>query len=143
MDKTITGIVTWLKQWFYTKEEIDSAYADSGWKDVTFQTGYTNYGTTEHLQYRKVGKLVEIRGVWKPTTTQTATSTATTFATIPEGYRPNVENVYVLGHGSQLNKWSFRVTTGGLLQWERYSTTSNNNMPSGAWMCTHIIYYTD
>lgn len=29
-DKTITGIVTWLRSWFYTKQEVDSLISTGG-----------------------------------------------------------------------------------------------------------------
>ena len=61
MSKTISGIVTWLKQWFYTKDEIDTQLPDSGWQSLTLSSGYANYNSTEILQIRKIGKFVEMR----------------------------------------------------------------------------------
>ena len=29
-DKTITGVVTWLRNWFYTKSEVDSLISTGG-----------------------------------------------------------------------------------------------------------------
>lgn len=84
MSKTISGIVTWLKQWFYTKDEI----YDTGWQSFPLRTGRAfymyieNYDhvsmnnwsssmTGENLLYdypdqplriRRIGKIVHIEG---------------------------------------------------------------------------------
>ncbi len=141
--KTISGIVTWLKQWFYTKDEIDTQLSDSGWQSLTFSSGYANYNTTEPLQIRKIGKFVEIRGIIKPTAQKTASTTAVQFATVPSGYRPSYQFRSAIQQGSGINRWHLTVETDGKLCWSRYGKTSSDNVPSGAWMCVHITYMLD
>ena len=139
----LTGVVTWLRQWFYTKDEID-AY-DTGWKNLTFVSGYTNYNTESFsaLKIRRINKLVEIRGVFKPTSQKTASTNAVQFSTVPEGYRPTYQYRNAIQEGSSLNRWHLSIETDGKLCWSKYGTTSSIAVPSGAWMCVHITYMVD
>ena len=101
----LTGVVTWLKQWFYTKDEID-AY-DTGWTNLTFVSGYANYNTETYsaLKIRRINKLVEIRGVFMPTAQKTASTSAVQFATVPSEYRPSYQFRSAICQGSGLNRW--------------------------------------
>lgn len=140
--KTISGIVTWLKQWFYTKDEIDAN--DSGWQNLTLSSGYENYYTNSApLEIRKIDKFVEIRGIIKPTAQKTASTSSVQFATVPSGYRPTYQFRSAICQGSGLNRWHLAVETDGKLCWSRYGTTSSIAVPSGAWMCVHITYMLD
>ena len=47
---------------------------DTGWKNVTYNSGYTDYDSANKLQYRRIGKLVEVRGIMKVTATKSGTS---------------------------------------------------------------------
>lgn len=140
--KRVEGVVRWLKQWFYTKDEIDSY--DTGWTDLTYVSGYANYGGGYcNLKVRRIHKLVEIRGVFKPTAQKTASTSSVQFATVPEGYRPTYQFRSAIQQGSGLSRWHLAVETNGKLCWSRYGTTSSANVPSGAWMCVHITYMID
>lgn len=53
------------------------------WQDVTFQNGWSNYGSGyQTVQYRKWGDSVQIRG------TATGGTLGVAMFTLPEGYRP-------------------------------------------------------
>ncbi len=55
----------------------------TAWTNLTFQNGWSNYsGSFQSAQYRKVGDVVEMRGVVKGTTWGTA------ICTLPAGFRP-------------------------------------------------------
>ena len=140
MSTTITGIVTWLKQWFYDKNEIDSY--DTGWSNLTCVSGYAS-DTSHPLQIRRINKLVEIRGVVKPTASVTASSDVVQFATIPTGYRPSTEHRSSICQGSGINRFMLRADPNGVIGWTRYGTTSSVNLPNGAWMGIHITYMID
>ena len=83
MSKTISGIVTWLKQWFYSKDDV----YDSGWQDFPFRDSYSptpflhngaietptftsmsgdtlmkNYSLSSPTRVRRIGKVVQIGG---------------------------------------------------------------------------------
>lgn len=58
---------------------------DSGWHDVTFESGYGNYGGSfQNVRYRKIGNIVYVKGLMTPATLGTA-------FVLPEGYRPAEE----------------------------------------------------
>lgn len=57
---------------------------DSGWIDVTFNTGWGNYGGAYgDVQYRKIGDWVHLRGLC-----ERSSGTETDVFTLPTGYRP-------------------------------------------------------
>lgn len=56
---------------------------DSGWLDLTLLNGAEAYSTAQKPQYRKIGSVVYIRGVFKG-----VTSTPTVIGQLPVGYRP-------------------------------------------------------
>lgn len=56
---------------------------DSGWLDLTLMNGTLAYSTAQKPQYRKIGSVVHIRGVFKG-----VTSTPIVIGQLPEGYRP-------------------------------------------------------
>ena len=55
-------------------DEIHDLLADTGWIDVLYSTGWTNYNTDNKLQYRRFGKIVEVRGWAKPSSNKSGTS---------------------------------------------------------------------
>lgn len=61
---------------------LQAAVSDSGWNALPLSEGVEAYATTQIPQYRKIGKVVFIRGAVKGIT---ATGT---IATLPAGYRP-------------------------------------------------------
>lgn len=83
MSKTISGIVTWLKQWFYPKDDV----YDSGWQGFPFRDAYNvvpflyngkietlgfssmsgdtlmkDYSSSQPVRVRRIGKVVHIEG---------------------------------------------------------------------------------
>ena len=144
--KTISGIVTWLRQWFYTKTEFDTKEDDTGWQLMTPSSGYEYYNSSYDsgkLWIRRVNKLVEIRGVVKPTAQKTASTEGVQFATIPSGYRPSYQFRMAICQGSGIQKYTLAANTNGALTWARYGVASSINVPSGAWLTVHIIYELD
>lgn len=143
-----SGWITWLKNWFYDKQETDEILStDSGWQNCTYiNSTYTNYGTDNHgvtyppLQVRRIGKMVELRGYWKPTSQKTSSSTPVQFATLPDSsFHPSQYQIGVM-QGTGISKWALRVATDGKLYWERYGTVNYIDMPNGAWCCTHLTW---
>ena len=68
---------------------LQAAVNDSGWKTLPLAEGLEAYGSTQIPQYRKIGKIVFVRGAVKGIT---ATGT---IATLPAGYRPAVTMPFV------------------------------------------------
>lgn len=64
---------------------------DSGWKNATLTSNFNAYSniSSNTPQYRKVGNIVEIRGVVSPKSNLTGSTTGVTIFTLPTGYRPS------------------------------------------------------
>lgn len=139
--KKLSGIVTWLKNWFNTKEEHDAMlFTDSGWKTCTLSSGYAVYTSGTTLRVRKVGKLVQVSGVVKNSSAMSSSSG--TFATIPTGYRPH-HTIHHICQGSSMNKWSLGVNPNGNLTIFRYGADSLANPGSGTWFPYTLTYLVD
>lgn len=122
----------------------DSSYEnldDSGWNNATLTSGFKNYGgsSSNAPQYRKVGGVVEVRGILSPTTALEASNTGVTMFTLPSGFRPS-RNTYAICQGSGRNVWLLSVTTGGEVQVSRYGTTGNASIPTSAWLVLNITF---
>lgn len=67
-NKTITGIVTWLRNWFYTKPEVDSLISTGGTDIGTYTTYLDNANyTIKYNDYRVIID-VHIRSTTFPVT---------------------------------------------------------------------------
>lgn len=120
-------------------------YEDTGWKDVTFPTGFGHHSETDRVRYRRVGKVVELRGAVKNTNQLSLSSTDTTFtlATIGDtSCRPSKRIVY-RQQGSQMNTFLLIIGTDGAISLSRYGTTSVTNVPASSWLNVHTTFLVD
>ena len=106
---------------------------------VAYQSGYTNYGSTDHLTVHRTNNFVELTGRWKPTAQKTASDSAVHFATIPSEFAPS-KNIKMLQQGSARATYLLTVDTAGKLSWSRYGTTSSAAFPSGGWGVVHAYW---
>lgn len=140
----LSEIVTWLKNWFNTKEEHNvMLFTDSGWQTCTLSSGYAVCTSGKTLRVRKVGKFVEVSGVFKNSSASSTSSvTAVKFATIPSGYRPSQQQTQVC-QGSGMNRWLLTVNTSGEMFWSRYGTNAYAAAKAGSWFPYTITYMVD
>jgi hypothetical protein len=93
---------------------------DSGWITLPLAEGITAYNEANVPEYRKVGKIVFLRGTVKGITARN-----TVIGTLPEGYRPNKAHPYVqntsLGAGNFATQTRLTVTTTGDVKLEAIS----------------------
>lgn len=118
-------------------EITDSTYInadDSGWITATLASNFTNYSSGSTPEYRKIGNIIEIRGIVKPKSVLTASNTGITIFTLPNGYRPS-KVVYEVCQGSGRNVWLLTINTNGTVTISRYGVTSNIDVPTSAWLC--------
>lgn len=142
-DIVLSGIVNWVKQWFHTKEEMDTLFlTDSGWQTCSLNSGYSVYTSGTTLRVRKTGKIVQINGVFKNNSSVTSSITAVKFATIPTGYRPSKQQVKVC-QGSNMSRWTLTVNSSGEMFWARYGTDSYATASSGSWLIYTMTYMID
>lgn len=143
-DVILSGIVTWLRNWFNTKEEHDAMlFTNSGWQTCTLSSGYTVYTSGTTLRVRKMGKFVEVSGIFKNSNaSSTSSTTAVKFATIPSGYRPSQQQTQVC-QGSGMNRWLLTINTSGEMFWSRYGTNAYAAASAGSWFPYTITYMVD
>lgn len=100
--------------------QLEDILGDSGWIPLPLANGITAYNEANTPQYRKIGKLVIIRGTVKGVTARN-----TVLGTLPTGYRPSKANPYVqntsLGTGNYATQTRLTVTTTGDVKLEAIS----------------------
>ena len=101
---------------------LDEYCTDSGWKNLPLSSDFEAYASTSVPKYRKVGKVVEVRGAVKPTATITSSSTEITIGTLPSGYYPSNYAVILVCQGSGQSQWTLTINTSGKVSMSRYST---------------------
>ncbi|MBS7009360.1 hypothetical protein [Anaerostipes sp.] len=117
-------------------------YGDSGWVDCGMGNGISAYGSTSNRpQVRKMGKIVHIRGI---VTNSTTWQSHDSFITIPSGFRPSMNEYYVM-QGSGSNRYLFTAAASGKCMAQKYSnnTTANNTVPAGSWLNLHCSWFVE
>ena len=121
------------------KAKLDNLSYDSGWQEVTFKSGYTRYNDSVSVYVRRKGDFVELVGVWKTTSTKSATSTPTAFASIPSEFTPSKAiNTVCFGRGQ--NTYMLTVDNNGTLSWSRYGKTTTIDLERGDFGNVHCIW---
>ena len=147
------GIVgSWLRRFgsnmFDTYTILDSGnydeVMDSGWfYGGAIGDGFSIYANDTQIQYRKIGKIVHIRGAVKPTTDIAGSTTSYTIFTLPEGYRPSAP-VYARCQGSSANSWLLSVTAAGAVRFSRYGYgTTYVTATAGTWLPFDVTFFID
>ena len=109
---------------------------DSGWITASLKKDFKPYNDTDANipRYRKVGQVVEIRGVLAPTSTIAASTDTVTAFTLPDGFRPSGTQRYYICQGSGRNVWLLTVYPDGDVGVARYGTTGTSDIPTSAWL---------
>lgn len=106
-------------------KELDKNTQDSGWQNLVFLNSWHNDNAQNPAQYRKVGKIVYLRGL-----VYNGGSSNRNVAQLPDGYFPKnlVGNLYFLTRisGSIQANPSVQITKQGVL-------TAPANMTNGQW----------
>ena len=88
---------------------------------------------------RRIAYVVEIQGIAKFTKNQSATSTKTPFATIPNKYCPS-KDVDVMQLGNVKNVYNLTIKTNGDVCWSRYGTTSSVGVNATSYLYVHATW---
>lgn len=105
-----------------TVEDMDNRIpTDTGWLDLTLNEGIESYSANQKPQYRKIGKIVFIRGA-----VTNIPERNTILATLPEGFRPvSVSNTYVQNTSLRTGDFAMiarlTINTSGVLKLEGIS----------------------
>jgi len=133
LNTTVSGIST-------TVSGISSAIADSGWTTVTLTEDFEPYATGVLPKYRKIGSVVNLHGVLKPTDTLTGSNTTVAMFSLPTGYRPS-ENIITVCQGSGNCIWTLTVASGGTCSFSRYRDgTGLQNASSSVWLPFNVTF---
>ena len=103
---------------------------------TTINSNFKVYRTGEYPRLIRFGNVVFLEGCLSPSKSLTMTSTSNqyTMITIPAGYRPSRELIFVC-HGSTLCLWLLRINTSGECVFERYRKGDAYATPaSGNWL---------
>lgn len=126
---------------------VSSAVLDSGWKELSIDTsnGFSHYSTSQKVQYRKIGKIVQMRGAvrnnWNARQTDNdGWSIAKTF--LPSDFRPN-RGIHQLNQASSKNTHLLTIgSDGNVCVGARYGNSTNNiDIPKDAWLNCYITYF--
>lgn len=114
--------------------QLKPSMVDSGWIELALGSEFRQYGTGNAVKYRKIGNIVEVRGIVAPVADIEGGVDMHTIATLPSGARP-VEALYAICQGSSNCTWLFRVNSSGTLDFSRYrngDTTATAG--AGTWL---------
>lgn len=124
-------------QWREWKLEGD---ADSGWQNASITGSFSLYGSDSVLRYRKIGRIVQVEGTLRPSTTLSGSATNLTIFTLPDGYRPSAA-VVTLCQGSGSCHWALTIKTNGEVCFARYSSGgSYTSAGTGTWLPFHHTF---
>lgn len=97
------------------------------------------YNSERTPYVQKYGKIVNVVGAVSPKT-QVSAGGMWNIGTVPDGYRPT-QDTTMLCQGSGQNVWMLTVRPNGLVFGERYRAgTTNNVVPTTAWLTFNVTY---
>lgn len=120
------------------KAKLDSLSYNSGWQEVTFKSGYAKYNNSTSVYIRRKGDLVELNGVWKPTSKKNASYDHVPFASIPDELKPT-KPVNTICFGQGKNTYMLTVN-GNTLYWSRYGVSTNASLDTGDFGNVHCMW---
>ena len=113
----IASVTTLLAQ---LEAKVDAMMADSGWQNVTVQSGFT---AGSAVQVRKVGNRVYLKGSLKG-----SFSAGTHVATIPEGFRPSYIVRFTENGSAGTIGWKIDYTDGKLYSELKQGTVNTSQV---------------
>ena len=108
---------------------------------VTLNAGFTDYSSTQATSVIRNGNQVQIQGAVKNSDVLAAAN-STIVGTVPAGYRP-ARNINITAHGSGMNQFLLQVSTTGSITVSRYGTSTQIDVPVGAWLNISASYITN
>ena len=121
------------------KAKLDNLSYDSGWQEVTFKSGYAKYRDSTSVYIRRKGDLVELSGVWKPTSTKSAASNPVPFASIPDELKPT-KMINVICPGIGKHTYRLTVDTDANLKWSQYGTNTSIGLETNYFGHVHCMW---
>lgn len=116
-------------------------------EELTYESAFTAYTSGVKPMIRKQGNVCHFDCVCKPSAAIEIGTTKRAVCTIPEEYRPT-RTIYTMCNGSSMNVFLCSVTSGGVVQVERYRPTNSTSstyasVPTTAWLPISISWIVD
>ena len=116
---------------------------DTGWQSFNLESDFLPYYTGQYPKYRKVGKMVEIRGEIKLATAITGSATEYPICKLPADCCPSSE-ITVMCAATGMRYWALRILTDGTLTWSRFVDYGNHyvSCTTSYWLpfqCTFLV----
>ena len=121
------------------KDKLDNLSYDSGWQEVTFKSGYSKYKDSTSVYIRRKGDLVELTGVWKPTSAKSASGNPVPFASIPAELKPT-KAINVVCPGTGKHNYRLTVDTDANLKWSQYGTNTSIGLETNHFGHVHCTW---
>ena len=118
--------------------------SDSGWTTATLTSSFKPYSDDSYNipEYRKIDKMVEIRGCIAPAATIASGGSAVIF-TLPTGYRPHKE-IYVICQGTGRAIWLLTIhPDNGNVAFSRYGKGDYTEASTSVWLPFHTTFSVD
>ncbi len=117
---------------------------DTGWVDVTFSRYFKNSGEETKLQYRRIGKQVEIRGEITPTQKLVFDANVSyDIGYIPEDCAPS-KALQELCQGTSISQWMLTLRKDGVIKMSRLRQGNDyRDLQLQNWCALHIMYFID
>ena len=127
-----------------TKANINHTHeniSDSGWQNVVFKSGFSDYSSTNPMRYRRIGKIVHLEGIIKNTSAFTPNTGTTIVATIDDPYCRPTYSQYTLMQGTGANRFLLIINSDGTIGISRYgTTTTSTQVEAGSWLHTNASW---
>ena len=148
--KTAVGIEPSAANSEYWQDVFDSdavfddkiAELDSGWNFAVLESSFAAQSETNKLRYRKIGKIVYLRGIIKAAADITAGS-VTQICALPEGYRPIGGDVIGVMQGEGMAQWSITISPDGAVKEQKFGTSAETNITTNSTLNIDISYLAD
>lgn len=122
------------------RNEVETATADSGWKNLTLASGISVYSSAQQPRYRKIGKFVIVTGAVKG-----IKGDRTIIGTLPTGFRPSkvisfVQNMSATNGIANIARW--QVQTDGDIEMQ-YNDYPWEELDGTEWYPLDVIFTVD
>lgn len=126
-------------------ERVNKITKDSEWVFAKLDSKFVVYGENTNPKYRKIGNMVEIRGVVKPSEVLEGSNTDYVIFKLQEKYIPNSLIVF-LGHCGSVGVCTFKVLKTGEFVFSRYRKIGESGYSDAittTWIPFQVFYFVD
>lgn len=121
----------------YPTDELKKQLYDSGWTSLKYGNGMSAYSASDAPVIRRVGHVVELKGILTNSTTFSDHDSLLTG--IPTDMCPKT-NVWSVQQGSGVNRWFCIVSNDGKVKLDLYGTTGATTLAINQWLPIHLTW---